>query len=171
METLAIFQGTTSRPAARLVADGSLDLQQRSLLWTNGGFSYLYEDEPLLDTDAFSSIEDVLPSSIIAAYNQRNFTTRFNVPYPVWVPQPPPTEGRNPHFVLEMTVRNTLQNVEYIPNLAEMLKFAWIQYFAMLVIVYTLCYGIKMLVFPNQVFETEVLIDQGAYRGPKQHHF
>ena len=81
----------------------------------------------------------------------------------------------------------------------------------MLVIVYTLCYGIKMLVFPNQVsvglvlasgapvvrpsgrwfglelvaqmpcdyfwrllpqvFETEVLIDQGAYRGPKQHHF
>ena len=23
----------------------------------------------------------------------------------------------------------------------------------------------------GQVFETEVLIDQGAYRGPKQHHF
>ena len=35
--------------------------------------------------------------------------------------------GFNPHFLLEMIIRNTAQTVEYIPNLAEMLKFAWIQ--------------------------------------------
>jgi hypothetical protein len=53
MESLAIFQGTTVRPAARLVADGTLRLDQRSLLWTNGGFAFLYsdDDERLLVTD------------------------------------------------------------------------------------------------------------------------
>ena len=36
--------------------------------------------------------------------------------------------GSAEHFVLEMVVRNTFQSVEYIPNLSEMLKFAWVQY-------------------------------------------
>ena len=144
METLAIFQGSTTHPASRLVVDGVLDLDQRSLLWTNGGFSFLYDDEPLLDTDGFtcvalavglwlvvwcwctdrwlsvrlderladlwpvclllspnacngiarrSALSSVLPSAIIAAYNERNFTTRFDVPYPVWTPQPPVAYG------------------------------------------------------------------------------
>jgi hypothetical protein len=34
-----------------------------------------------------------MPGAIIAQYNQRNFTTRFDVPYPVWTLQPPVTEG------------------------------------------------------------------------------
>eukprot|EP00591_Stephanopyxis_turris_P001662 CAMPEP_0195515264 /NCGR_PEP_ID=MMETSP0794_2-20130614/6395_1 /TAXON_ID=515487 /ORGANISM="Stephanopyxis turris, Strain CCMP 815" /LENGTH=124 /DNA_ID=CAMNT_0040643661 /DNA_START=12 /DNA_END=382 /DNA_ORIENTATION=- len=124
MEGLAVYQGSTSRPASRLFVDGTLDLNQRSLLWTNGGFLTFYEDEPLLDTNGYSSYDEVTPQKILDLYNQRNFTTRFDVPYPAWTVQPPVTIDTTPHFVLEMLVRNIHQSVEYVPNLAEMLKFA-----------------------------------------------
>jgi hypothetical protein len=80
MEAVAVFLGSTSQPASRVVADGTLDLDQRSLLWTNGGNAVLYDDEPLLDADGYSSLSEVMPATVIANYNQRNFTTRFNVP-------------------------------------------------------------------------------------------
>lgn len=161
------------------------------------------------------SYDEVTPQKILDLYNQRNFTTRFDVPYPAWTVQPPVTIGNVlPLFrsLVGPHLNSTIAPCRHYPTLCLgnagaqhssnsrirakssrdvevcMDTVSWRtgalvmelfsdnahcarRYFAMFVIVYVLCYAIKLLVYPNQVFETEVIIDQGAYRGPKQHNF
>ena len=61
----------------------------------------------------------------------------------------------------------THQPIVYYPSASELLKFAWIQYLAMFIIVYKLVMTAKDFIFRNQVLETRVILDH-ASSAPRQ---
>ena len=61
----------------------------------------------------------------------------------------------------------THQPIVYYPSASELLKFAWIQYLAMLIIVYKLVLSAKDFIFRNQVVETRVVLDHSS-SAPRQ---
>lgn len=64
-------------------------------------------------------------------------------------------------------------SISYRPTLAEMLKGAWIQYAAMLLLVLPVVRWVRGVVFVDQLLETGVSVDGAgiAHRGRKLHAF
>ena len=120
-----------------------------------------------------ASARDVVIPTIVRRYEQRNFTARFDVPYPLWSGSSglPAAGVTQRSFALNMTFRvPSEQDIRYTPDTSELLKFAWIQYLAIFFVFYYLLQILDRHVFENQVVETRV-DTEGVYAGPKLHRF
>ncbi|XP_039242093.1 transmembrane protein 231 isoform X3 [Pipra filicauda] len=128
------------------------------LAWsTFPAFNRLQEDRlrvPLLavsvvnGTSPFASDYDL--TNIIAAYWDRNVTTVFSDPSPVWM------TGRatDTPFIINATIHYPVEVILYQPGFWEIIKFAWIQYVSILLIFLWVFGRIKMFLFQNQVLTT-----------------
>ena len=132
MEAMAVVQHGSPVPGAALAADGTLQLQQRIPFSVRAGFQELYRGEDLLPASSSppASARDVVIPAIVQRYEQRNFTARFDVPYPLWSGSSglPAAGVAQRAFALNMTFRvPSEQDIRYTPDTSELLKFAWIQ--------------------------------------------
>uniref|UniRef100_A0A8C3LZD3 Transmembrane protein 231 n=1 Tax=Chrysolophus pictus TaxID=9089 RepID=A0A8C3LZD3_CHRPC len=142
MQSMAFLQFFSPVPGSQLYANGDLKLNQRQLL-NHCGLDTRYNVSVVNGTSPFASDYDL--KNIIAAYRDRNVTTVFSDPNPIWM------TGRaaNTPFIIDATIHYPVE-----PGFWEMIKFAWIQYVSILLIFLWVFGRIKMFVFQNQVFAT-----------------
>ncbi|NXK24655.1 TM231 protein, partial [Arenaria interpres] len=151
MQSMAFLQFFSPVPGSQLYMNGDLKLNQRQLL-NHCGLDTRYNVSVVNGTSPFASDYDLM--NIIAAYWERNVTTVFSDPNPVWM------TGRaaDTPFIINATIRypveNSLTFFKYQPGFWEMIKFAWIQYVSILLIFLWVFGRIKMFVFQNQVLTT-----------------
>lgn len=62
--------------------------------------------------------------------------------------------GTGPNFTAHLSLSYPTQTLTYTPGLWQVLKFAWIQYLAVLVIFYTVLGRVQSFVFQNQIILT-----------------
>jgi hypothetical protein len=55
-----------------------------------------------------------------------------------------------------MRVRVDEQLITYVPPVVEVLKFAWVQYFSIVAVLYVLASMLRALVYRNQLFSSRV---------------
>ncbi|KAF1461243.1 hypothetical protein FQV08_0004888, partial [Pygoscelis antarcticus] len=149
MQSMAFLQFFSPVPGSQLYMNGDLKLNQRQLL-NHCGLDTRYNVSVVNGTSPFASDYDL--TNIIAAYWDRNVTTVFSDPNPVWM------TGRatDTPFIINATVPSSfsLTFFKYQPGFWEMIKFAWIQYVSILLIFLWVFGRIKMFVFQNQVLTT-----------------
>jgi hypothetical protein len=118
-----------------------------------GGTKILYKDVPLLESGTRLQAQDLVPSVLVGKYRGRNLTTHAVGEY-VWTRAPPRAADAKvsyPNFNLTATIRFPHVPVLYTPDVAEVLKTAWIQYLSMLVLVLFLLNRLCSFVFYHQV--------------------
>ncbi|NXI49131.1 TM231 protein, partial [Chloroceryle aenea] len=147
MQTMAFLQFFSPVPGSQLYMNGDLKLNQRQLL-NHCGLDSRYNVSVVNGTSPFASDYDL--ANIIAAYWDRNVTTVFSDPNPVWM------TGRaaDTPFIINATIRYPVEVILYPLRFWEIIKFAWIQYVSILLIFIWAFGRIKMFVFQNQVLTT-----------------
>jgi len=171
MESLAAFEYSSSVPGKGLSTFAEIALHQVEPLSVRGGYKQPYTDFPLLEPQTVNSAEETFVSTIVEKYFDRNETTVLSQPYYVWDQDAPLSDDRahKKKFVAKLKLKIPRNEVIYIPEISEMLKFAWIQYFGVFVVIYYLVDAVQAFVFSAQVFETSVSSDLTV--GSKPHRF
>ncbi|XP_075017885.1 transmembrane protein 231 isoform X2 [Calonectris borealis] len=147
MQSMAFLQFFSPVPGSQLYMNGDLKLNQKQLL-NHCGLDTRYNVSVVNGTSPFASDYDL--TNIIAAYWDRNVTTVFSDPNPVWM------TGRatDAPFIINATIHYPVEVILYQPGFWEIIKFAWIQYVSILLIFLWVFGRIKMFVFQNQVLTT-----------------
>ncbi|NWI66202.1 TM231 protein, partial [Todus mexicanus] len=151
MQSMAFLQFFSPVPGSQLYMNGDLKLNQKQLL-NHCGLDTRYNVSVVNGTSPFASDYDL--TNIIAAYWDRNVTTVFSDPNPVWM------TGRatDTPFIVNATIHYPVEVILYPLKTAsrfwEIIKFAWIQYVSILLIFIWVFGRIKMFVFQNQVLTT-----------------
>jgi hypothetical protein len=185
LEAPVIVQHESPFPGESLHTNGVLTLVQRAPVSVRGGFKEPYSASPLLGSTLKTSanidiphlsVTDLGMPTLIDRIQARNYTTYLHNTLSSWSPRPEGSvpinieSGSSRPFKLRLTVQVPEQTVLYLPSLSEMLKFAFVQYLSMAVIVYILCWYAVEFVFAYQVVETTSRMDT-QYYGPKVHKF
>ncbi|XP_068006748.1 transmembrane protein 231 isoform X1 [Melanerpes formicivorus] len=162
MQSMAFLQFFSPVPGSQLYVNGDLKLNQRQLL-NHCGLDTRYNVSVINGTSPFASDYDL--TNIIAAYQDRNVTTVFSDPSPVWM------TGRatDTPFTINATIRYPVEVILYQPGFWEIIKFAWIQYVSILLIFLWAFGRIKMFVFQNQVLTTMPILPVSPVLSYKQH--
>ncbi|XP_006888889.1 PREDICTED: transmembrane protein 231 [Elephantulus edwardii] len=147
MQSMAFLQSSFPIPGSQLHMNGELRLQQRQPLGS-GGLDVRYNASVIDGTSPFAFDYDL--TRIVAAYQERNVTTIFMDPNPIWL------VGRAAEapFVINAVIRYPVEVISYQPGFWEMIKFAWVQYVSILLIFLWVFQRIKIFVFQNQVVST-----------------
>lgn len=147
MQSLAFVQHTSPVPGARLFINGDLKLQQRTPLPHRGLYD-IYNVSLIDASSPFVSSYDL--GNIIKRYQDRNLTTVLSCPMPVW------TVGRatGSPFNLRAEIRYPVEVISYRPGFWETIKFAWIQYVSVLLVLLWVFERIQKFVFQNQILPT-----------------
>eukprot|EP00877_Chromochloris_zofingiensis_P012890 jgi/Chrzof1/7855/Cz02g38290.t1 len=166
MYGLAYITFNSLLPGHGLVTDGQLVLQQLTPLP-----QYTYHDlynTPLLNSSAYLDgtalqVDAALQlSSIIAKYQARNFTTVFQNQYPIW------QAGNGNDFIIDARVRIPANQLQiYRPATGEMLKWGWVQFVSVFLILWCLASWFEAFIFRHRLFETRMVSDLQ----PKAHKF
>lgn len=150
METLLYTVHESSYPGKGLEVTGSLRLNQVTPI--RGNFSDYQGD--LLNSTYATSYSDVTPAAIVARSALRNVTTLLEQSSVVWLPGTP-----SGTYNVTLRVRVPDQPIRYIPKTGEMLKWAWVQFVPLLLLVYCLLEPFRWFVFRYQVVPTRVTVD------------
>ena len=169
MESLVYAQESSGIQGSSWYLDGTIHFEQRSPLQSINGMKYLYTgaEDILLDslTDSLSLIssQDIDLSSLLLKYNSRNFTTNLVPATSVW------TRGYNGNrvdqqlstnvFNTTMVLRIPVAPIKYTPDVGEVLKDAWIQYAAFLLVVAFLLDRLSSFVYTNKLLNSRVRTD------------
>lgn len=172
MDGLAAVSYSNPTPGASFVADGDLTIQQRAPVpnVVDGIFTP-FMASPLPEPATAVRLQQLLPEAVLAIYRSRNYTTLFDVPYPMWTPDlahnpatPPcaavdcqPLQPRN--FAVSMKVRIAPTGVVVRPTVSEELKHGYIQYVAFLVLTALLAWLLRKIIFGYHILETSVFVD------------
>ena len=169
MESLVYASESSGIQGSSWYVEGNVNFEQRSPLQKVAGMKFLYggAGEVLLDslTDSQSLIsnKDIDLSSLLLKYNSRNFTTSLVPSSSVW------TRGYNGNrvdqqlgtniFNTTMILRIPVSQIKYTPDVAEVLKDAWIQYAAFLLVVAFLLDRLSSFVYTNKLLNSRVRTD------------
>ena len=175
MESVGFVSESSPLPGSRVDVDADLVLQQSLPLIVKGGFKTPYKDFPLIPPSSSSARALLLPQ-LVRAYRDRNETTNLVNKYAVWQRHPAAVVaedvGARQNFTVSTTVRIPAADVLYVPDWSEVVKVAWIQYFAIFAVIYYLLDLLMSFVFTNQILETTVITSHpSGFAGPKLHKF
>lgn len=147
MQSLGYVQHSSPVPGAKLWVGGDLRLQQRTPLPHRGLYD-IYNVSVIDASSPFASSYDL--EKILRSYQERNLTTVLSCPMPVW------TVGRaaGSPFELNAEIRYPVEVISYRPGFWETIKFAWIQYVSILLVLLWVFERIQRFVFQNQVLPT-----------------
>lgn len=144
-QSLVYLSQSWSAPTSRLWVGGALGMTQRVPFPAHGRVDSF--NAPLLNTGGLV-VEDFELRNILRNYNKRNVTTSLEQPLVVW------EAGDTCNFALELELTYPVLTVTYYPGFWQLLKFAWIQYLAILVIFWWVIKRVQSFVFQNQVILT-----------------
>ncbi|KAJ3194588.1 hypothetical protein HK101_002345 [Irineochytrium annulatum] len=156
MQSLAIIDEGTTLPAQSLYLDGDLRLTQRRIL--SAGVDDITYDRPAVNFSVATSGPDTMSLSwnrILGAYADRDVRTEVNLARPSW------THGRGSGQPLNITgrIRYPEDRVFYRPGPFEVVKFAWVQYLALLAIVGFITGSMFHWAVKYQIVPTHVIVD------------
>lgn len=146
MQSLVHISPSYSSPSARLWVGGELALRQKTPLPAVG--RYLYYNTSIFNTGSLFAA-DYGTAKILSSYQRRNITTVLENVYLVWE-----SGTSSGNFTLEMELLYPVQTITYVPGFWQLVKFAWIQYLALLVVFWTVLRCLQSFVFRNQIILT-----------------
>uniref|UniRef100_A0A8R1XYB4 Transmembrane protein 231 n=1 Tax=Onchocerca volvulus TaxID=6282 RepID=A0A8R1XYB4_ONCVO len=150
METALFDDLERATMSSSLTVSGDLWLDQAAPLWSSGrdpdhGGALINESS--LDLSQYN------PAAIISRNSFRNFTTTLKKKSIIWTPK----RAGDDDFILRMSIRILEQQLFYQTGLLELLKWAWIQYFACFVIVHFFVNKLRKFLFENHLLDTIVI--------------
>eukprot|EP01086_Lenisia_limosa_P002764 TRINITY_DN16778_c0_g1_i1.p1 TRINITY_DN16778_c0_g1~~TRINITY_DN16778_c0_g1_i1.p1 ORF type:complete len:313 (-),score=45.33 TRINITY_DN16778_c0_g1_i1:8-946(-) len=134
---------------------GSIDLIQTSSLPFVGVYTDM--DYSVVNTTSFRSVSDTTFDRFFEAEMARNETITVRNQKTVWKTQ---TRAAASVFTIEAAFKVPSLNLVYRPNYAEVLKFAWLQYLGMLVIVYTVANVLRYILFDCRILPTLIRMEE-----------
>jgi transmembrane protein 231 len=162
LDTVApvVVQASSAGSGSEVHVFGDLHFRQDNALSQNGVRDAYLND--ILDPTQINDLQDVRLESIMQQVMGRNET--FDLNYrPLWV------HGEVPSFSVRVNVKVPPVPVRYVPNAAETLKGAFVQYVPFFLLVHYLLNVVLRFAFGNQLMETRVLRDTTPAR--KVHQF
>ncbi|CAG9537947.1 unnamed protein product [Cercopithifilaria johnstoni] len=150
METAVLDDLEHTTMSSSLTVFGDLWLDQAVPLWSSGRDPN--RGGALINESSFD-LTQYNPAAIFTRNSYRNFTTILKRKSVLWTP------GRtgNNNFVLRLSIRILEQQLFYRTGLLELLKWAWIQYFACFVIVHYFVNKLRKFLFENHLLSTIVI--------------
>ncbi|XP_001637977.2 transmembrane protein 231 [Nematostella vectensis] len=147
MESLACISMSSPIAGAEFSTVGDLTLKQRSLLPHKGIYSTY--NVPIIDGTS-TLVDSYNLHQIFKSYIKRNVSTEYVSPYSIW------TGGRaaGQPFVVKGTVNYPEETIMYRPGFWQMIKWAWVQYLAILFIFLFVFSQVKRFVFEEQIVST-----------------
>jgi hypothetical protein len=146
MESLAVAQvsvpSSINVPAKHIKTTGLLSLEQKGAVDSGLGIGANTRKRLIYNDSIFSRLESQTVDELIASYQQRSETTKYEfkkfVQYGSVSDASQPTSN---YITFEMVIRiPKSQELVYVPPFWSVIKFAWIQYFCALVFWYYLLY-------------------------------
>ncbi|XP_062508277.1 transmembrane protein 231-like [Corticium candelabrum] len=149
LQGMIIMDESTPIQSAKFHFSGRLRLRQSGPLPASGQVN-TYNVHAINTTSSFAQDYDI--TSIVTNYESRNDTIYLDLASHVW------KKGQSPNgkFIIVGTVYYPEQTISFRPGFWEVIKQAWIQYLAILVIFVFVFRYIKLFVFQNQVINTTV---------------
>jgi len=147
MECMAYVSHYSPVGGAEYLVEGQLKLLQKYPLPHKG--HYTKYNTPIIDSTSLNTDTYEL-SNIFAAYQRRNVSTDFVGRYPVW------KSGRaaGSPFTVKVKVHYPEETINYRPGFWQLIKMAWIQYVAILLVFTFLMRKIKNFIYQGQVVNT-----------------
>ncbi|XP_053633936.1 transmembrane protein 231 [Cherax quadricarinatus] len=147
LEGLGFLQHSSGIPISALYTTTDLQLHQRHPL-PYSGIHTLYNASVLPSSSA--SAKDWKLHNILSNYWERNLTTRFGNIYTSV------QTGESDTFIINLNINYPEQKIHYIPGFWFIIKWAWVQYLSILVVLVYAVSLIKDWVFQNQIVSTWV---------------
>ncbi|VDK88848.1 unnamed protein product [Litomosoides sigmodontis] len=135
--------------SSSLTISGDLWLDQAAPFWSS---DQDLNREGVLINESSLELTQYSPAVILTRYSFRNFTTFLKRKSVVWTSKP---DG-NDNFVLRLSIRIVEQQLFYRTGLLELLKWAWIQYFSIFIIVHYFINKLRQFLFENHLLSTIV---------------
>ncbi|XP_037094300.1 transmembrane protein 231-like [Pollicipes pollicipes] len=147
MDCLAYVASSSAIPSGKLTVLGDLKFHQREPL-KHRGRNDLYNQDIII-ADSLEP-EDYDIGAILGRYAARNLTTHLDNQYFIWSPNGASSSA----FLLRLHLKYPEQTIMYTPGVWQVLKMAWVQYLAILVVFAMIIAKVKEYVFTNQLVPT-----------------
>lgn len=143
--------------------DGDVKLRQTWPVQVKGGMKLPYTSSPLLPISLpmGSSESDYSTAAISEHMASRNLSTTFSQTYAVadHVLNTVPLNKDLHYFNATIHLRVPEQQVWYTPGVSEVLKWAWVQYVSIFVVVSLVIHRLSSFVFHHQLLHTDSTAD------------
>eukprot|EP00295_Goniomonas_pacifica_P003982 CAMPEP_0175836106 /NCGR_PEP_ID=MMETSP0107_2-20121207/16962_1 /TAXON_ID=195067 ORGANISM="Goniomonas pacifica, Strain CCMP1869" /NCGR_SAMPLE_ID=MMETSP0107_2 /ASSEMBLY_ACC=CAM_ASM_000203 /LENGTH=170 /DNA_ID=CAMNT_0017149471 /DNA_START=1383 /DNA_END=1896 /DNA_ORIENTATION=- len=133
-------------------SDGYLELKQRKPIAITSDVLH-WNDDPLIPQNRTLTLEDVSLPAIFRRYNDRNETAVYSADYQVWES----TSLDYDSFKVFANVRIPKQRVVYEPAVMEVVKFSWVQFFSILLVLWWFSDRCLDVMFEQQVLSSRVV--------------
>ncbi|CAK8993032.1 Transmembrane protein 231 [Durusdinium trenchii] len=162
MDAIAYVEHASPLPGTELLVEADAALRQRTPLSVRRANTH----PSLRFGEASPSMFPNKISTVLSSYAKRNYTMALENTYKSWGVSSvlDPNSIVADSFCLNFTMRVPRDTVLYTPGVPEVLKTAWIQFFAIFVLFAVLLAVLQSFVFTNQVLESVV-----AAEGPMPH--
>ncbi|XP_045603970.1 transmembrane protein 231 [Procambarus clarkii] len=147
VEGLGLLQHSSAVPISAIYTRTDLQLHQRRPL-PYSGMHTLYNTSVLPSSS--TSAKDWKLQNILSNYWERNLTTHFGNSYTSV------QTGESDSFTIDLSINYPEQKFSYIPGIWFIMKWAWVQYLSVMVV---LAYGVSLVkkwIFQNQIVSTWV---------------
>ncbi len=151
MQGLVFNSASTGLPSNGISINGDLSIAQKQPLASKGQ-DRRFESPIFNGTSIFAEAFDF--EQLIQDYSQRNLSTRLTNDYVMW------QRGVGGQFSMKYHINYPEQTLSYYTGIWQMLKWAWVQYLAILVIFIAVFREVKMFVFGRQVLPSSLLVQK-----------
>jgi Transmembrane protein 231 len=149
MESMILIDEHHALPGASLHINGDFMIDQVNPLYVRTRRTTY--NTAIIEPGNVTSIQDIAPPVILQEYFKRNETTSLHAPYSYW------TSGSGDNeFFCSVLIRVPTQDILYIPEAFETLKFALVQYLAIWFVIYVIFRGAMRFVFDKRIVHTRV---------------
>lgn len=160
------YAGPSSGQELSVVSD--LNVYQKNILLARD-YGDSHPEFEFLPESALTTMEVVRWGNMLRLYNARNNTLRLRNPMYAWTSGP---SGGGVHFTVRAQFRIPQQEIQYIPGFMETMKFAWMQFLAVWVLVYAGTEITSRFLYEHQLAETHIRYsDHIPPKGGKFHDY
>lgn len=145
MESLAYIYYTSPSPGKDFYTQGELRFQQKAPLPHKGSFTQF--NASIIDPKA-STVNELRLQTIFEKYQGRKVRTDYIGRCPVW------KSGLGSPFTIKGKIEYPDETIIYRPGFWQLIKFAWIQYLAILLIFLYIFGHVKKFVYENHLVNT-----------------
>jgi len=147
MQTMAFIDYQSFSPGAIFTSYSDLNLVQKTPLYHRG--SDTRYNQPIINSSSLSVYEYDL-NRIFQVYSSRNLTTKLDNSYYTWKTG----RGSTEPFTIQLSINYPVTTILYSTGFWELVKWGWVQYLAIYVVIKLLFNVLNNSVFSNQLFPT-----------------
>jgi transmembrane protein 231 len=146
LQGMIYFSSSWPVSAYKCWMSGDLSLYQR-IPFPSSGISTTFNTTIFNDSTVLN-FDDYKITNVLKRYHKRNITITMDNVYTHW------EHGLGDNFTFQLDLIYPHHVVTYTPGFWQVIKFAWIQYLSVLVVLYVLMKRVESFVYRNQVIIT-----------------